>query len=196
MARRPKLLNLSLLSHKVEKLLRERGYTRTLEPHLLDVLLKHEGGLVDNPRDPGGLTNLGISLRSYPWLGREGIAALSQEQAGRIYRRDYFDAVRAAEMPPEIALAALDAAVNQGATWTRRALQVAAGARPDGIIGPKTLKAVQAPGVLEKFLLLRSDRYVQNKNFDAFGKGWMRRLLKITIACMELKEVQKDKEEA
>jgi len=190
------LLNLSLISHKVEKLLRERGYTRTLDPSLLEHLLLHEGGLVDNPRDPGGLTNWGISLRAYPWLGREGIAALSQEQAGRIYRRDYFDAVRAAEMPPEIALAALDAAVNQGATWTRRALQVASGARPDGIIGPQTLKAVQAPGVLEKFLLLRSDRYVQNKNFDAFGKGWMRRLLKITIACVELQAMQEDKEEA
>ena len=180
------MLNLSLSSHKVEKLLRERGYTRTLDPSLLEHLLLHEGGLVDNPRDPGGLTNWGISLRAYPWLGRDGVAALSQEQAGRIYRRDYFDAVRAAEMPPEVALAALDAAVNQGATWTRRALQVAAGARPDGVIGPKTLEALRNPGVLDKFLCIRSDRYVSNKNFDAFGKGWMRRLLKITIACTQL----------
>lgn len=179
-------MNPLLIQSRINRLLKERGYTRALSAHLLEHLLKHEGGLVDDPRDPGGLTNWGISLRAYPWLGRDGVAALTQEQAGTIYRRDYFDAVRAAEMPPEIALAALDAAVNQGASWTRRALQVAAGARPDGVIGPKTLAALKAPGVLEKFLLLRSDRYVQNKNFDAFGKGWMRRLLKITIACIEL----------
>ncbi len=177
-----------LVRSRVQKLLLVKGYTRTLCSAMLDPLLEHEGGLVDNPADPGGLTNWGISLRAYPWLGRDGISALSREQAGMIYRRDYFDAVRASEMPPDIALAALDSGVNQGITWTRRALQVAAGVRADGVIGPQTLQALRTSEVLDKFLLLRSDRYVANKNFSIFGKGWVRRLIKVTIACTQLQE--------
>lgn len=161
----------------------------TLDPDLLRELLRHEGGLVDDPRDPGGLTKFGISLRAYPWLGRTGIALLSEEQAGMIYRRDYFDALRASEMPRQIALAALDAGVNQGVPWTRKALQVAAGVHPDGKIGKNTLAALKKPGVLDEFLRIRLDRYIANRNFPAFGKGWMRRLIKVTIACAELKEV-------
>ncbi|PZN06451.1 MAG: hypothetical protein DIU69_13250, partial [Bacillota bacterium] len=56
----------------------------------VDVVLKHEGGLSEHPSDPGGITHWGISLRSYPELGEEGIRNLTREQAAEIYYRDFY----------------------------------------------------------------------------------------------------------
>lgn len=171
----------------IDRMLAEKGYTKPLPPDVLEFILKHEGGLVEHPADPGGLTNWGISLRSYPWLGRDAILLLSREQAGRIYRKDYWDALRASEMPRQIALAAFDAGVNQGVTWTRRALQLAAQVRQDGILGPQTLGALakNPDRILAEFMALRGVRYSENKNFKVFGLGWMRRLINVHEECMK-----------
>ncbi|HHV62978.1 MAG TPA: hypothetical protein GXX51_10120 [Firmicutes bacterium] len=48
--------------------------------------MTHEGGLPEDPRDPGGITKFGISLRSYPSLGADGIRNLTHDQAIAIYR--------------------------------------------------------------------------------------------------------------
>ena len=75
------------------------------------LVLKHEGGLVDNPQDPGGLTNFGISKRAYPSLD---IANLTVEDAKAIYQRDYWAPFMEQEVDQRVANAALDTAVNQG----------------------------------------------------------------------------------
>ena len=167
----------------VQALLISKGYTKKLDPEMLDFIVRHEGGLVDDPRDPGLITKYGISLRSYPWLGPDGVKALSEDQAGRIYRRDYFDAVRASEYGPGLALVAFDCAVNQGVAFCSRALQKAVRVAPDGKIGPATIRACKLAGLaeVERLLLIRLDRYMQNKNFGTFGLGWMRRLQKVGL---------------
>ena len=167
----------------VQAVLLAKGYTKKLDPEMLDFIIRHEGGLVDHPKDPGGLTKYGISLRACPWLGRDGVKALSEEQAGMIYRRLYFDAVRASEYGPSLALVAFDCAVNQGVGFCSRALQKAVRVAPDGVIGPQTLRACRIAGLpeVERLLLIRLDRYMQNPNFSTFGLGWMRRLQKVGL---------------
>ena len=78
---------------------------------LVDRVLSHEGGYVNDPNDPGGETKWGISKRSYPHLD---IAALTLEDAQEIYRRDYWYALNLNAQPWPKALCLFDCAVNMG----------------------------------------------------------------------------------
>lgn len=153
-------------------------------PTALSVLLEHEGGLVDDPRDPGGITKYGISLKAYPSLGKEGIKQLTIAAAGDIYKRDYWDAVRCDDMPDKVRLILFDCAVNQGVGFAAKALQSAAGVAADGKLGPGTLAKVNGVDpykLVGEFAVLRAFRYMANPNFPRYGRGWLRRLLLITI---------------
>ena len=86
----------------------------------VDFVLTAEGGLVDDPSDPGGLTNFGISQRAYPHLN---IRELTIADAKALYRKDYWDRCSCGKLPHAIALVVFDAAVNQGASASIRMLQ-------------------------------------------------------------------------
>ena len=79
-------------------------------------VLDQEGGYVNDPRDPGGETNFGISKRSYPDVD---IRALTKPQAIEIYRKDYWLPSGAVAAPWPLCLAILDAAVLQGPRMAR-----------------------------------------------------------------------------
>lgn len=148
-------------------------------------IFKHEGGLVDHPKDPGGITNLGISLRAYPDLGRDGIRNLKRADAEAIYKRDYWDACRCDDLPDFVRLMVFDCAVNQGVGAATRLLQSAAGAVVDGKLGDRTIQAankLDRTTLLHKLSFLRFERYKNNPNWNTFGSGWMNRLLAITVA--------------
>ena len=83
----------------------------------IDFVLRHEGGYVNDPRDPGGETNFGISRRAYPTLD---IKNLTKEQATGIYRKDYWDKVGGDILPWPWDLILFDTAVNQGVAWAIR----------------------------------------------------------------------------
>ncbi len=144
----------------------------------IDRILAEEGGLSAHRRDPGGLTQFGISQRAYPNLD---IARLTREQAIAIYRVDYWTAVRGDALPTGLDLLVFDTAINMGCTAAVRLLQEAVGVTVDGIIGPVTLAyAHQAmPELLVDYGALRAWRYEINRNEDAFGKGWFRRLFRL-----------------
>ena len=89
-----------------------------------DILIGHEGGHVDHPNDPGGETKYGISKRAYPDVN---IAALTLDDAKAIYREDYWDRVRADELPAELRFPLFDAAVNSGVAQSIKWLQRAVG---------------------------------------------------------------------
>src|SRR5262245_7285211 len=91
----------------------------------IPILLEEEGGLVDNPKDPGGLTKYGISQRSYPHVD---IRALTPEAASAIYARDFWPACGADRLPWPLCLFVLDHAVNAGSVAAIKCLQ-ARGAR-------------------------------------------------------------------
>lgn len=146
-----------------------------------------EGGLVDHPKDPGGITKYGISLRAYPHLGEEGVRKLTQAQAATIYKEDYWDAMRCDELPEGMRLMVFDCAVNQGVGYARKALQTSVSARADGVIGPKTMQAISEANparAVHRFAMNRFLRYKRNPNWGVFGEGWMSRLLSVTMLTL------------
>lgn len=143
-----------------------------------DKLIDHEGGYVNDRRDPGGETKFGISKRSYPDLNIEN---LTLDDAKRIYLRDYWQRARCDDLPPMVAFQVFDTAVNSGIGQSIRFLQRAVGAADDGIVGPLTMNAVRRLDpevVVARFNGHRLDFMTKLSTWDVFGKGWARRVAK------------------
>jgi len=136
-------------------------------------VLAREGGYVNDPRDPGGETNFGICRRDFPNVD---IADLTAEDASAIYLRQYWAPVHGDDLPPGVALMVMDTAVNMGVGAAVRMLQSVCGVAVDGDIGPKTLAAAAASGVLESYRDARIARYHQLSNFPTYGNGWLNRV--------------------
>ena len=143
-------------------------------------LLGHEGGYVNHPDDPGGETNWGVTKVVARQHGYEGLMKdMPVGVAKAIYRKSYWDAVRADELPPVVRYAVFDAAVNSGVGTAVRWLQQAVGATPDGILGPKTLAALQEvnpDGLLRRMLAKRLTAMTSMSGWPSFSKGWARRV--------------------
>ncbi|MES2706386.1 MAG: glycosyl hydrolase 108 family protein [Verrucomicrobiota bacterium] len=142
-------------------------------------LIPWEGEVFENvPGDPGGATKYGIDQRSHPGVN---IRALTKDQAKAIYRSDYWLPVSADKLPPRIAWAVMDCAVNCGKSRAAKWLQMALGVKQDGVIGPKTLHAAAQYSdlhVAADVLLLRDLHYRElgkTARFSKFLKGWINR---------------------
>jgi len=148
------------------------------------LMLKSEGGYVNNPADPGGMTNLGVTKATWEnWVGRESDEAemrgLTPEKVEPLYKKKYFDAVRGDELPAGLDYLMFDFAVNAGAGRAIKTLQTAVGVTPDGGFGPMTMAAVQAVDpveLIEKFSQAKEDFYRSLTTFSTFGKGWLNRV--------------------
>lgn len=161
-------------------------YTRAFE-----IVVTHEGGFVWNPRDPGGATKLGISLRYARTKGLrfdldgdgdvdvDDIRRVDADTAHRAFWEDFWSPCKCDELPPELALLVFDAAVNSGpgqaVEWLQRACQV----KPDRIIGPVTLGFALNPRVPELFQMRRL-RAMQTMRWEDFGRGWSSRVLELS----------------
>lgn len=141
-------------------------------------VLREEGGYSNDPRDPGGETQYGISKRAYPVLD---IARLTVEDAIAIYHRDYWLAASCDKLPADVAPAVFDAAVNQGVSRAIQMLQAATGANVDGVAGPKTIAAASKPDALVDFTVQRILHYVALPAFRTYGKGWLRRAVRAAV---------------
>lgn len=143
-------------------------------------LLGHEGGFVDHPKDPGGSTRYGITQRVARANGYEGdMRNFPLAEAKRIARKDYWDAMRADEMPDAVRFDLFDAAYNSGVEQATKWLQRAAGAADDGIIGPKTILAVRMADphkLAARFNGHRLRFLTDLKTWPDFGRGWARRI--------------------
>lgn len=152
----------------------------------LEHVLQFEGGLVDNPHDPGGLTNLGISRRAYPG---EDIRGMTRERAAYLYRRDYWNKVSGDDLPDGLDLVAFDAAVNSGVSRGAKWLQESVGAVPDGKVGPKTIAAARAADPEEAVRLATAKRlaFLQGlRTWDHFGRGWTRRVDAVRKTALDM----------
>jgi len=141
------------------------------------LILKHEGGYVNDPRDPGGETNYGISKRAYPDLN---ISKLSEDEAKGIYKEDYWDRVKGDDLPPSVALVVFDMAVNAGVRRAIKMLQEVVGTKRDGIIGDITLGEVRKKDDKElatRYTLRRLEYYTSLVTFNIYGKGWTKRTI-------------------
>lgn len=109
--------------------------------------LAHEGGYVNNPKDPGGPTNKGITIATFRKYIKPGgsvadLRALTTAQATIVYKRQYWDKVLADLLPAGVDHATFDYAVNSGWYQAAKDLQRTVGATADGHVGPQTLAAV------------------------------------------------------
>ena len=139
-------------------------------------LLGHEGGYVNNPADPGGETNFGISKRDYPG---EDIKGMTLDRAKTIYRRDYWGPAGCDAVPDGVRFDLFDFAVNSGVRTAIRALQTAVGETADGVLGPRTLQAIQstpATRLAARFAAERLLLLTTLATWPAFGRGWVRRV--------------------
>lgn len=139
-----------------------------------DRLMGHEGGYVNDPNDPGGETNWGVSKRSYPAVD---IKALTRDEAKVIYRRDFWDVLGNAQ--PAITFQVFDFAVNSGIGTALRKLQAAVGVADDGHWGPlsqRALAQMELNDVLLRLIGLRLKFMAKLKNFDYHGRGWATRI--------------------
>lgn len=139
-------------------------------------LVGHEGGFVDHRNDPGGATKFGISKRSYPG---EDIPNMTLDRAKTIYRRDFWGAAGCDALPDGIKFDVFDMAVNSGVTASIRIVQRAAGATPDGVIGPKTLQALNSippERLAARFNGARLAFMAELPTWPSFGRGWAKRI--------------------
>jgi lysozyme family protein len=142
----------------------------------IDRVLGHEGKYVNDPNDPGGETNWGISKRSYPQLD---IKNLTREHAVAIYFRDFWQPLAAGQFHDGLAYQLLDFAINSGIRTAIRAYQRALGVKDDGQFGPKSHAAANAMSETDQIMLLLAERLefmTNTKNWPAHGKGWSRRI--------------------
>lgn len=154
-------------------------------------VLEMEGGYDDDPYDPGGPTNQGITLAVYARdrgveVTADTLAALKAELKAippatvrRIYRDRYWLPASCSDLPPPLAFFHFDAAVNQGVAGAARMLQQSVGAEVDAEIGPLTLAAAAVqpvPLTLARYGEFRRQHYRSLGHFWRFGKGWLRRV--------------------
>lgn len=146
---------------------------------VIDLVLKHEGGFVNDPNDPGGVTKYGISKKAFPDLD---IKSLTIEDAKSIYYKHYWEPCKANELPEDIRYIHFDTAVNQGLNKAAKILQRAAGVADDGIIGPITLKASQkvTKNLYGAYRLYDYCQIVRhNPNLGIYIGGWSNRVMDI-----------------
>ena len=151
---------------------------------IIEVVLEHEGGYVNDPKDPGGETNFGIAKRSNPDVD---IKNLTKAEASLIYKTKYWDKNKVESLPEELWHIYFDMCVNMGRSRAVKILQQSAvnrgrNIKVDGGLGPNTIKALK--GVeLERVRAFRVRYYVELVNkkpdLEKFYFGWFRRALEV-----------------
>lgn len=147
-------------------------------------VLAQEGGLTNDPNDPGGQTNFGLTKDDTP-----NPAALTKDQAISIYQSKYWGPSHSDKLPSAVAVMHFDTAVNQGLNAAARLLQTALGVAVDGNIGPVTLGAaavVDPHKLATEYACLRDFRYVGTANFADFFRGWLRRVIECHALALSL----------
>ena len=157
-------------------------------------MIRHEGGYVNHKDDPGGMTNLGVTKRTWEaFKGREvdesTMRSLTVDDVTPLYRDRYWAAVKADSLPPGVDLAVFDIAVNSGPRKAAMILQEAIGVTVDGGIGPKTLQAAKASppsGLISVVCNKRLDFLRSLPHFKTFGEGWTRRVNEVRKKALDM----------
>jgi len=155
----------------------------------LELLLVYEGGFVNDSRDNGGMTNLGVTIGTWEmWVGHavseKEMRNLTPTMVAPLYKRKYWDAIRADELILGLDYCVFDIAVNSGVGRATKLLQQSVGATPDGGFGSITYalvkKAEEDPIRIIELLSARRLEFLESlKSFPDFGKGWSRRVAEV-----------------
>lgn len=162
----------------------------------IEHVLKEEGGYVNHPSDPGGMTNLGVTARVWEeWVGHpvdeKQMRNLTKADVVPLYQRKYWNACRCNELPTGLDLCVFDTAVNSGPGRAIKILQSCIGVPADGAIGSVTIAAVsQFRGgalvhLIEEYCAARKAYLMSLPTFTTFGKGWTRRVNDLKEAAIK-----------
>lgn len=160
-------------------------------------VLHEEGGYVNHPKDPGGMTNLGVTARVWEeWVGHpvneKQMKALVAADVIPLYQRKYWNATKCSELPTGVDLCVFDTAVNSGPGRAVKLLQESIGVPVDGVIGPVTIAAVNKYKggslihLIEEYCGARQSYLLSLPTFGTFGKGWSSRVTRIKEAAIKL----------
>lgn len=149
----------------------------------------------NDPHDPGGATQCGITQREYDHyrLGKglhtQSVRSLSRDEGNDIYFNSYWKPY-CPNLPAGLDLCFFDTAVNEGPHAAVKILQKALDLEPDGTWGPATTLAVRGafnlPEVVNAFTAARKDEYRHLGNYRYFGTDWERRASEIGTAAQKM----------
>lgn len=157
-------------------------------------VLKHEGGFVNHPKDPGGMTNLGVTKKVWEeFVGREvderEMRALTPDVVKPLYKKNYWDKIKGDQLPSGVDYAAYDLAVNSGTGRAAKYLQRIAGVPDDGVIGPKSMEAILScdpEQTVDAICDMRLDFLQRLPTWNTFGKGWGRRVEEVKAIGLQM----------
>ena len=163
-----------------------------IEPQLIG----HEGGFANRPKkeDPGGATKFGITIGTLAaWRGEtvtiDDVRDLTRDEARRIYKQHYWDAMHADRLPAGLDYAVFDFGVNSGPGRAVKYLQKLLGIDADGIIGAQTLCALHGADVtdlIERYCAARLAFMKRLKNWRYNKNGWQRRVGEVQALALDL----------
>lgn len=143
-----------------------------------DLLPEIEGGYVDDPRDPGGATNRGITLATYRQVvhsraTKADLRAMTESTAHTIYLNRYWMAIKGDSLPAGLDIAVMDYGVNSGPVRAQNALRDLVGNRsPDW----SQYHKADILKFIDSYTTRRMAFLMQLKTWRTFGKGWSRRV--------------------
>ena len=149
----------------------------------LDIVLKSEGGFVNNPADPGGRTNLGVTQRvwedfvGHP-VSEADMRALTPEKVAPLYEQRYWRPTYCEVLPRGLSLLVFSMGINAGPGRSVKLLQSCLGCVADGVIGPKTMELIKSANVADLIQRFSEARrhYYESLNKPMFIKGWLNRV--------------------
>lgn len=157
--------------------------------YAMRLLLRHEGGFVNHPKDPGGMTNLGVTKAV--WEAHTGkpateadMRALTPQAVQPVYKARYWDAVRGDDLPHGLDYCLFDCAVNSGPGRAIKLLQYVLHLKVDGIMGKNTMAAIMDADpieLIEDYSQRRLDFLKSLPTWEMFGKGWRKRVSEVEL---------------
>ena len=160
----------------------------------LAAVLVHEGGFVNHPDDPGGMTNLGCTKAvweehcGHP-VDEKAMRALTPSDVAPLYKRKYWDKIKGDDLPAGLDYAVFDAAINSGPGRAVKWLQACVGVEADGALGPKSMAAIAAvppKQLIEDYAKRRLSFLMDLPHWGTFGKGWSRRVAEVQATATSM----------
>lgn len=163
--------------------------------------LREEGGFSDNPADPGGATQKGVTLETYtawrhakdePAPTVDDLRAISDDELDAIYSVEFFNPLRCHDLPRGLDLMLFDSAVNIGPKRAAIQLQRALGFNAhdvDGWVGPKTITSAtraDALTLLSTLAALQQEAYFASPNYPTFGRSWLARVNRRLLVAWDM----------
>lgn len=163
-------------------------------PLALTLLMEHEGGYGDDPQDPGGATNYGVTLRTFrnfygQHLTEPDLQQITPAQVRHIYLEGYWRPCRCPALPVGVDYAVFDGAVLSGQRRSVLWLQAALFVPVDGVLGPRTLAAAQAQPLSIVLRAMEKERLAFLKGLTTwphYGGGWEPRVKHVTKEALWL----------